>query len=88
MFVPATKVVAFESVLILIGISSNAGKMMDQYQPRARALPRNEYAKEEIRNFLLAVNSYPECAAKNPSLTFEQYLSSLLADRPKDSAAS
>jgi hypothetical protein len=61
-------------------------KMLDYIQPRENASSRNDRTQQEIQNFLLAVRSYPDCAAKDPGLTFRQHLSSVLAsndDRPR-----
>jgi hypothetical protein len=46
---------------------------------------RNRQAFKEIREFLRAVESYPERVAKEPTLTFRRHLSSLMA-APQDDA--
>jgi len=53
--------------------------MLDYIQPRESASSRNEQTQQEIQNFLLAVRSYPDHAAKDPGLTFRQHLCSVLA---------
>ncbi|HXO36502.1 MAG TPA: hypothetical protein VN901_29510 [Candidatus Acidoferrales bacterium] len=45
----------------------------------------NRQAFEEIREFLRAVESYPERVAKEPTITFRRHLSSLIA-APEDDA--
>ncbi len=54
-------------------------KMLDYVQSRAGLLPRNEQARKEIENFLSALNSYPDRAANDPGLTFQQHFYRLLA---------
>jgi hypothetical protein len=56
-------------------------KMNSQIQPQQIA-PRNEQARQEFQNFLLAVDSYPDCLAKEPGLTFRQYLSNFFVTPP------
>jgi hypothetical protein len=59
--------------------------MLDYIQPRENASSRNDQTQQEIQNFLLAVRSYPDRAAKDPGLTFRQHLCTFLAitdDRP------
>jgi len=46
---------------------------------------RNRRAFEEIREFLRAVESYPERVAKEPTITFRRHLSRLIA-APEDDA--
>jgi len=46
-------------------------------------LHRNRQAFEEIKEFLRAVESYPERVAKEPTITFRRHLSSLIA-APED----
>jgi hypothetical protein len=57
-------------------------------QPREIAPPRNApvriidgEVREEIQNFLQAVNSYPARVAKEPGISFQQHLSSIFAAR-------
>jgi hypothetical protein len=62
--------------------------MLDYIQPRENASSRNDRTQQEIQNFLLAVRSYPDRAAKDPGLTFRQHLRTFLAitdDRPRHS---
>jgi hypothetical protein len=51
-------------------------RMQNHVQPRESGAQRNQQVREEIENFLRAVDSYPECAAEEPSLSFRQHLSS------------
>ena len=51
-------------------------KVQHHVQPREEALPRNIQVREEIQNFLLALDSYPARAAKEPGLSFHQHLGS------------
>jgi hypothetical protein len=46
---------------------------------------RNRQAFKEIREFLRAVESYPERVAKEPTITFRRHLSSVMA-APEDDA--
>lgn len=41
-------------------------------------LSGNEQVRMEIQTYLHALDSYPERFARNPSLTFEEYCSSLI----------
>jgi len=61
--------------------------MIDPYQPRARVVSRNGSARREIRKFIWALNSYPDCAAANPDLTFQQYLCSVLTEKTQEESA-
>jgi len=54
-------------------------KMHYHVQPRAIAPPRNEQVRQEIRNFLRAVDSYPNRVAKEPEITFQQHLCSFIS---------
>jgi hypothetical protein len=38
----------------------------------------NEEARVEMQSFLEALDSYPECFARNPGVSFEQHCSSLM----------
>ena len=51
--------------------------MHHHVQPREGEPLRNERASEEIKKFLRALDSYPDRVAKEPSLSFQRYLSSL-----------
>ena len=55
-------------------------KVREQLQPRRTGL-RDAQVREEIRNFLRALDSYPACAAKKPRVTFQQHLGSIFAAR-------
>jgi hypothetical protein len=50
-----------------------------QVQPLEIAAPRNQQVREEIRNFLQAVDSYPARVAKEPRVSFHQHLCSFFA---------
>ena len=57
-----------------------------QLQPRKTVAPRPEQGQvhedevqEEIRDFLRAVASYPDRAAKEPSVSFHEHLCSIFA---------
>lgn len=59
--------------------------MQPQVQPREIVPPRSAQGhvmrgevEEEIQNFLHAVDSYPSRVAKEPGITFQQHLSSVL----------
>jgi hypothetical protein len=54
-------------------------------QPRNSSGPQNQQARNDIRRFLLAVRSYPDRVAREPTITFEQHLSSLFAAAKADS---
>lgn len=54
-------------------------KMYSQVQPPENVLLRNAQVREEIQNFLLAVDSYPDRVAKEPRVSFHQHLSSFFA---------
>jgi hypothetical protein len=43
-------------------------------QPREILPLRHRQVSDEIQKFLRAVNSYPDCFAKKPSLSFQQHL--------------
>ena len=70
--------------MLISGGQHGRSKMIDPYQPRARVVSRNGSAKREIRKFLLALYSYPDCAAANPDLTFQQYLCSVLTEKAQE----
>ena len=40
----------------------------------------NEQVRKEIRNFLLAVHSYPDRFARDPGVTFEEHHGGLVRD--------
>ena len=48
-------------------------------QPRASIGPVEEQVRSEIQSFLQALVLYPKTFAKNPDITFEQCLGTLLA---------
>ena len=52
---------------------------MNHVQPRESGLPGNEQVRWEIHSFLKALDSYPERFAKEPGITFEQHLCSLVS---------
>ena len=60
-------------------------KVHYQLQPRKTVAPRlasqvhEDEVQEEIRDFLRAVASYPDRAAKEPSVSFQQHLCSIFA---------
>jgi hypothetical protein len=59
--------------------------MPKKYRPiliRSTDATQEEQVQREIDRFLLALNSYPECFAHDPSLTFDQYLCYLMASDP------
>jgi hypothetical protein len=59
-------------------------KMHYHVQPREIVPPRNAQVcnaqvQEEIQNFLLALDSYPDRVAKEPRVSFHQHLCSFFA---------
>ena len=54
-------------------------KVQHHVQPREEALPRNIQVREEIQNFLLALDSYPARAVQEPRVNFQQHLCSFFA---------
>ena len=52
---------------------------MSHVQPRESVTPRNQQVRVEIQSFLHALDSYPELFARNPNISFEQYLCSLVS---------
>jgi hypothetical protein len=64
-------------------------KMHQQIQPSETSAPHSPQvrlqvhgeAKEEIQNFLRAVDSYPARVAREPRVTFQQHLCSIFAAR-------
>ena len=46
---------------------------------RSDRVSGNEEASLEIQGFLKALDSYPECFARNPGVSFEQHQSGLMA---------
>jgi hypothetical protein len=54
-------------------------KMQYAVQSRQSAPLRNKQVREEIRNFLHALDSYPARAAKEPQVSFQQHLCSIFA---------
>jgi hypothetical protein len=68
-------------------------KMHCEVQPGEISPPRSRQVREEIQNFLQALDSYPARAAKEPRVSFHQHLCSIFAtrndraeDRAEDSA--
>jgi hypothetical protein len=51
-------------------------KLRYQLPPSAIIAPRNDRARQEIRNFLQAVDTYPARASKEPRVSFLQHLCS------------
>ena len=62
-------------------------KMHDHMRPRQIGKPRDNTARREIQNFLLAIGSYPERATREPSLTFRKHLRSFFG-RPLSKTSS
>jgi hypothetical protein len=67
-------------------------KMHYQIHPRETVLPRcapvhvgEGQVKEEIENFLQALDSYPARVAKDPGVSFHQHLSSFFTTAHSDS---
>jgi hypothetical protein len=62
-------------------------QMQHHVQPRERFPLRQRHVSDEIQKFLRAVNSYPDCFAKRPGLSFRQHLASVIeshaARRPR-----
>jgi hypothetical protein len=54
--------------------------MQPQVQPRTSVPPSNRQVREEIQNFLRALDSYPARFAKHPRVSFQQHLRSLLRE--------
>jgi hypothetical protein len=56
-------------------------KMQYQVQPREIVVHRSEQVRvrEEIQNFLQALDSYPARVAKEPGISFHQHLCSFFA---------
>jgi hypothetical protein len=52
---------------------------MKTYRSRLRVnrISGNQQVRRELQKFLQALDSYPDCFAKNPKLSFEQHLRSL-----------
>ena len=78
-----------------LGIGRIMRKMHYPIQPREVIAPRSRVVpfagaqvREEIQNFLQALDSYPARVAKEPRVSFHQHLCSLvaaaLADRSED----
>lgn len=59
-------------------------KMQCHVQPREIAPPRNKQVEGEIRSFLRALDSYPARVAKEPRISFQQHLCSLVAPAGDD----
>ena len=57
---------------------------MRHVQPRASIGPADEQVRSEIQSFLQALVLYPKTFAKNPEITFEDCLGSLLAGHESD----
>jgi hypothetical protein len=53
-------------------------KMQHHVQPREMVPSRQEQAQLEIQNFLQALDSYPARVEKEPGISFQKHLSSLL----------
>jgi hypothetical protein len=51
---------------------------MSNVRPCANLLAGNKQVQSEIRNFLEALDSYPERFAEEPGITFEQHLCNLV----------
>jgi hypothetical protein len=54
-------------------------RRMQHDQPHEREQPGNEQVLMEVQSFLQALASYPERFAKEPTISFEQHLSNLVA---------
>jgi hypothetical protein len=50
-------------------------------RPSRSSLSADEQVRWEIQNFLEALKSYPDRAAKEPDVTFEQHLYALVSPR-------
>ena len=50
-------------------------------RPSWSSLSADEQVRWEIQNFLEALKSYPDRAAKEPDVTFEQHLYALVSPR-------
>jgi hypothetical protein len=48
------------------------------YQRSEDRVSANEQARVEIQSFLRALDSYAECFARNPGVSFEEYSSRLI----------
>lgn len=55
--------------------------MKTRMQPREKLFLRNKQVRREIQRFLQALDSYPDRFARNPGITFEQHLWSLVSAR-------
>lgn len=53
-----------------------------------KPLAENELVRIEMRSFLKALASYPECFAINPQITFEQHRTSLVSPGTDSARAS
>jgi hypothetical protein len=53
-------------------------KMNPQVQPPEVLVLHNQQAEQELMTFLLAVDSYPDRASREPGVSFHQHLSSFL----------
>lgn len=53
--------------------------MQRSSQPCEIASPTTQQVREEIQNFLRAVDSYPDRVKKEPSVSFRQHLCSFIA---------
>jgi hypothetical protein len=54
-------------------------KIHQQLQPQEIVPPRSKQVRQEIQNFLQAVDSYPARVAKEPRISFHQHLCSVFA---------
>lgn len=52
---------------------------MPHVQPRESVSPANQQVRAEIQSFLQALDSYPDLFARNPNISFEQYLCTLVS---------
>lgn len=59
-------------------------KMVRQIESREILRSSDQQAQAEIKNFLLAVDSYPDQAAKEPGLSFHQHLCSFFVANRDD----
>jgi hypothetical protein len=51
-------------------------KVHGQVQPR-EVVRRDAQVRQEIQNFLIALDSYPDRAAREPRISFQQHLCSI-----------
>jgi hypothetical protein len=60
---------------------------MSHVQPRESASAADQQVRAEIQSFLEALDSYPALFARNPDITFDQYLSALVSESKTKLAA-